>query len=167
MRLLAEQLETRRQIADDDLKRIRVLQCPSHPVEGIPTAFTINAYAFETRPNWAPDGPIKLVQPRRHSELPWILESSDTMPGVDSGGTVPELIFGIQFHDAWEPSHLPRQSGQRISDNRHHGRTANVLYLDGHVGLIRQGELVLEMLDDGVRKRATPFPPTLLRPDVR
>ena len=144
----------------DDLSGIRLLQCPAHPVDGIPTGYVINSFAFESAPNWAPDGPIKRSAIARSSELPWILEACDAFSGSDPGGTVQQMIFGVQFHDAWHPDHLPHALQQRISDDRHVRNTANVLYLDCHVSVVRRGELRLEMFDDGVRKRATPFPDT-------
>jgi prepilin-type processing-associated H-X9-DG protein len=85
--------------------------------------------------------------------MPWVLEAANDFPGTGPGG-IPQ-IFLVQYHDVYSPDHLPRQAQQRISDDRHYKRQANVLYLDAHVGLIRRGELTLQMLDDGLRVHAT------------
>lgn len=156
---LAAYLAPNRLLAVDDLPDVRLLQCPSHPVQGIPTGYVVNAFAFESAPDWAPDGPIKIGTISQPSELPWLLEAADSFDGADPTGVV-DPIFGVQFHDAYDPRHLPREPQQRLTDDRHVGSTANVLYLDSHVSLIRRGELTLQRMDDGVRKRATPFPET-------
>lgn len=158
MHLISRYLGARKNITTAELWNVKVLQCPSHPVEGIPTGYVINAFAFESSPNWAPDGPIKRTAISRGSVLPWVLEAADEFIGFDSTGEVTQMIFGVQFHDVYHAEHLPRMPQQRISDDRHVGRTANVLYFDWHVGVVRRGELKLEQFDDGVRKRATPFP---------
>lgn len=160
MMLFARYLGGDKNLVQPQLPEVRVLQCPAHPVENIPTGYVINAFAFETEPNWAPDGPIKRSSVSRPSELPWVLEAADEFVGVDSADGESPMIFGVQFHDCYDPEHLPRGSLQRLIDDRHVKRTANVLYFDSHVATIRRGELKLQMFDDGLRKHATPFPET-------
>jgi prepilin-type processing-associated H-X9-DG protein len=146
----------------EELPKVGLLQCPSHPVQDIPCAYVVNAFAFETAPNWAPDGPVKRTAIARSSELPWVLEAADWFDGTDGTGATGEqgMIFGVQFHDCYAADHLPHMAHHRLSDDRHVKGTANVLFLDSHVSVIHRGELRLEMFDDGVRKRATPYPPT-------
>jgi prepilin-type processing-associated H-X9-DG protein/prepilin-type N-terminal cleavage/methylation domain-containing protein len=157
--LLSPYLVGRKEITVSDLPKIAVLQCPSHPQEGLPSGFVINAFAFETAPSWAPDGPIKITAPQRPSELPWLLDAATDFP-IAAAPPLSDKVFGVEFHDIYSPEHLPAGSKHRISDTRHGSRTSNVLYFDGHVAIIHQGELKLEMFDDQVRVRATTMPQT-------
>jgi prepilin-type processing-associated H-X9-DG protein len=157
--LLAAYLVRRQGVTEAELPDIAVLQCPSHPQSGIPTGYVINAFAFETIPDWKPDGPIKITAPSRPSELPWLLDCANDFP-IAAPPPLPDKVFGVEFHDVYHPDHLPNGSKNRVSDNRHVQRTANVLYLDTHVSVIHRGDLRLEMFDDGVRVRATTMPQT-------
>ena len=161
--LLSPYLVGRRDVTEAELPRLEVFQCPSHPVQGVPTGFVINAFAFETKPDWAPDGPIKITAPSRASELPWLLDAATDFP-VAAPPPLQDKVLGIEFHDVYSPEHLPDGDKHRISDTRHVQKTANVLYLDGHVAVIKQGELKLAMFDDGVRVRATTMPQTTPTP---
>ena len=139
----------------ETLPQFRVLHCPSHPRAGtIPATYLVNAFAFETDPNWAPDGPVKWTSVARPSEIVWMAEAAnDFFPE-------PEMIGQLRFYDVYDPMHLPRQDRQRLSDDRHRGATANVLHLDGHISVVRRGQFTLEMFDDGLRQHATEPPPT-------
>jgi prepilin-type processing-associated H-X9-DG protein len=161
--LLSPYLTGRRDVTEAQLPRLPVFQCPSHPIDGVPTGFVINAFAFETKPDWAPDGPIKITAPSRASELPWLLDAASDFP-IAAPPPQPEKVLGVEFHDVYSPEHLPDGDKHRISDTRHVQRTANVLYLDGHVSVIHQAELKLSMFDDGVRVRATTMPQTTPTP---
>jgi prepilin-type processing-associated H-X9-DG protein len=139
------------------LSQMPVLQCPSHPVLGIPSGFVINAFAFETQPRWLPDGPIIKSKLRRSSDLPWVLEAADSFVEITQREHLDKIHF-MTFHDVWSPSHLPNGGKHRISDSRHK-ETANVLYADNHVALIKKGDLKLDDFDDQLRRRATKFTP--------
>ncbi|MGH7215373.1 MAG: hypothetical protein ACREIT_11475, partial [Tepidisphaeraceae bacterium] len=159
--LIGRYLVPGRQLTLEQLPDVRILQCPSHPLNAdrIPTGYVINAFAFETNPDWKPDGPIKITTISHPHELPWMFDAANHFPLREL--TQPDKIFGIEFHDAYDPRHLPDQERHRISDDRHSRNRANVLYLDGHVVTIAKGELKLEMLDDNVtRGRATAMPET-------
>ncbi|MGH7178511.1 MAG: prepilin-type N-terminal cleavage/methylation domain-containing protein [Tepidisphaeraceae bacterium] len=158
MLLIAKFIGTKRDAAVSDLPAVRLLQCPSHPAADIPTAYVVNAFAFESAPDWAPDGPIKKSGISHPSDLPWVLEGATEFAGIDSN--LQQMIYGVQFHDCYSPTHLPRESEHRLTDDRHNNHTSNVLYLDWHVTAIQRGQLRLDMFDDHVRKRATPFPAT-------
>lgn len=156
---LARLLDGGRDLDVADLPRFRTLQCPSHPLAGeIPATYVVNAFAFETAPNWSPDGPIKLTAVSRASEVAWIAEASNVFfpdPRPDFG-----MIRQVQFFDVYDPEHLPRRDRQRLADDRHVQRSANLLHLDGHVSIVRLGELTLERFDDGLRQHATDPPQT-------
>jgi prepilin-type processing-associated H-X9-DG protein len=137
-------------VSESDLPGIGVLQCPAHPLDDLPSGYVVNAFRFDTSPNWSPDGPEKLVKFRPAAEIIWFLDCADFFPAPPA-----DKIFDVQFHDVWDPRHLPDGVRHRISDNRH-GNTANVLYVDGHVSVIHHGELTLEMLDDHLKEHATP-----------
>jgi prepilin-type processing-associated H-X9-DG protein len=155
--LMCKYLVPGQEVTIDDLPGVKLLQCPSHPEIGIPTGYVVNAFAFETQPSWKPDGPVKITRIRRPSELPWLFDCANNFPLRELG--LPDKIFGVEFHDVYDPRHLPRGERHRIADDRH-GQTANVLYLDGHVSVIQKGELTLDMMDDGIRERATTMPVT-------
>lgn len=139
----------------ENLPRFRPLHCPSHPRSGtIPTCYLVNAFAFETGPNWAPDGPIKIASVGRPSEIVWIAEASNEFFPRES------MIEELRYFDVYDPQHLPREDRQRLSDDRHRGGIANVLHLDGHVSLFRRGQFTLELFDDGLRAHATAPPST-------
>lgn len=152
---LGRLLDGGRDLTVDRLAQFRPLQCPSHPRAGtIPACYLVNAFAFETEPNWAPDGPVKIGSVSRPSEIVWMAEAANEF-FPDEG-----MIDELRFFDVYDPLHLPRQDRQRLSDDRHRGGVANVLHLDGHVSIFRRGQLTLEQFDDGLRNHATPPPPT-------
>jgi prepilin-type N-terminal cleavage/methylation domain-containing protein/prepilin-type processing-associated H-X9-DG protein len=152
---LAQQLDGGRDLPESALPDFRPLQCPSHPLTGrIPTTYVVNAFAFETQPSWAPDGPVKLTAVRNPSTIVWLAEASNVFDPDEF------MIYEPRFADVYAPDHLPRQPRQRIADDRHANLSANVLHLDGHVQTIRIGFFTLEMFDDGLRTRATTPPPT-------
>jgi len=156
--LLGRYLAPGRELTIETLPDVAILQCPSHPEMGIPTGYVVNAFAFETEPEWKPDGPVKINAISGPSELPWMFDCANNFPLRDLN--LPDKVFGVEFHDAYDPRHLPGGERHRISDSRHN-RTGNILYLDGHVVTVREGELKLEQLNDRVtRPRATSMPVT-------
>src|SRR5437762_2740356 len=48
-----------------DLPQVGALQCPSHPTEKIPSAFVLNAFAFETQPAWDGSPPVPMGKIRK------------------------------------------------------------------------------------------------------
>ncbi len=147
-----------RNLEVSELPRQRIYQCPSHPVADIPTGYVINAFAFETAPNWKPDGPIQLTTVRDPSGLPWLLEAANDFPWREPPAA--DKIFAVEFHDAYHPRHMPDGDRHRISDDRHFKNRANVCYLDSHVESLARGDLKLEMMDDHASRRATTAPVT-------
>lgn len=134
-----------------DLRKNQVLQCPVHPDDRVPTGFTLNVFAFDSQPNWKASPPIQASLIRNASKLPWLLEIPDSFGEFDCGGVYDGIYFE-ECHIAYSPIHLPGGSKARISYTRH-GRRANVLFFDGHVDVVRPGQLQLEAFDDGVRSR--------------
>ncbi|WP_428941058.1 hypothetical protein [Fontivita pretiosa] len=130
----------------DDLPRMAVLQCPSHPTEKIPTAYVLNAFAFETQPEWTGSPPVQIGKVRNPAAVAWLLEASDRF-GPSKYGPYDAIFF--------EPYHVvraPDQLGQRLSWQRHVRRTSNVMFADGHVQTVN-APLPLERFDDGIRNR--------------
>jgi prepilin-type processing-associated H-X9-DG protein len=148
-----------RELTVNNLHEVKTYQCPAHPMTQlqIPSGYVINAFAFETGPNWSPDGPIKLTMVRGSATLPWVLEATNGFPGSAPG--VADPIFLVEFHDVYDPAHLPQGDLPRITDQRH-GKRSNVLYLDGHVAAVTRGELTLQQFDDRAVHRATTAPAT-------
>ena len=140
---------------DELTKTSEVLQCPAHPFVGqIPGGYVVNAFRFDYRPNWDPDGPIKLAQVKNSSGVIYVAEAADVF-GIMGANAGQNGVFDAALHDIWGEDQLPRQPAERISDDRHHGR-ANLLYYDGHVQAIRRGEIELDWFDDGILGRDSP-----------
>ncbi len=134
------------------LRESPVLQCPTHPLLGeIPGGFVVNAFKFESEPQWDPDGPLRLVKVRDAPNVVWLAEAADLF-ALERQGV--NYIFFPEYRDAYKPEHLPRRRIERISDDRHDGR-ANLLFFDSSVRPVIRGGLELSMFDDGVTSRAT------------
>ncbi len=139
-------------VALEMMRRVRQFHCAEHPLMGeVPGTYVVNAFKFESEPVWDPDGVVKLARVRNPSQVVLVAEAAD---GFGESGDRIDLIYRAEFHDAYRPGHLPRQTGQRLSDDRHAGR-ANLLFFDSSVREIRRGALELRMFDDGVSSRAT------------
>ena len=141
-----------------------VFRCPSHPLGGVVGSFLINAFAFETRPNWRPTGPVKLSAVRNAPGVVWIAEATDlygTNDFLTSGDY--DDIYAVDTHAVWLPKHLPGGAAPRVSESRHRGR-GNVLWFDASVRAVRPGELRAEMFDDGVTARPAPQGPPATYP---
>ena len=133
-----------------DISATPALQCPSHPTPGIPTAFVVNAFAFETAPAWRQSAATAVGGIRNPANLPFVLETPDQFK-KRSYVVFDDIFFEI-FHVIHDPAHLPGSPEPRVSFVRH-GRMSNVLYLDGHVDVVRPGGLALDDFDDGLRNR--------------
>ena len=135
-----------------------ILQCPAHPFVGqIPGGYVMTAFRFDYRPNWDPDGPIKLSQVKNSTAVIYVAEAADLFgdEGNTTNGAGENGVFSAQLHDIWSENQLPRQPGERITDDRHRGK-ANLLFYDGHVNAIRRGEIELDWFDDGILNRDSP-----------
>jgi prepilin-type processing-associated H-X9-DG protein len=130
--------------------------CPSHPNPRAATGYIINAFAFETKPTWKPSGPEKLASFRSPATLPWILEASNAFGVLTT--LEEDIITQAEYHDVWHPDQLPSGVTPRITLSRHSGSTSNVLFLDGHVSIVRPGDLKLEDFDDHKAPHTPPFP---------
>jgi prepilin-type processing-associated H-X9-DG protein len=138
--LLGTSLSSWSQISD-----LSVLQCPSHPTVGIPTAFVLNTFDFASEPGWRGAGPIQYARLRNPANLPWLLETPDLFLSRDN--VLYDDIFFEPWHVLRKPDHLPGGSAPRTSYVRHRTRYSNVLFADGHVRNVRPGELRLEQFD--------------------
>lgn len=148
-------------VAEDQLYRVPVFQCPSHPRRDMPTGFVINGFHVDPLPLSIQPGPTRLVAIRRASELGLLFDAHNDFR-LHNQNDPPEAdgMLDIMLHDINDISQLPDGYAHRVSDDRHVGRTANVLFFDGHVGVVHKGEITEKMLDDGIRTypNGVPFP---------
>jgi len=135
----------RRPAAWSDLPSIGALQCPAHPTVGIPTAFNLNAFAFESEPGWKGSPPIQLGLVRSSSRVPWLVET----PNLYSNDF---LYTGSIWMEAHRTVEKPEHLESRVSWTRH-GSFSNVLFADGSAARVDRGGLSLERFDDGIRSR--------------
>jgi prepilin-type processing-associated H-X9-DG protein len=129
----------------EDLPKVGVLQCPSHPTEKIPSAYVLNAFAFETQPTWDGSPPVPMGKIRNTAQVVWLLEGSDWFGPS-------EYIFDAIYYEPYHIVRKPEHLFERVTLKRHRSGS-NVLFADGHVALLHPDELKLEMLDDGIRQR--------------
>ena len=143
-------------------KELEVLNCPTHPLLGqTPGGYVVNAFRFDLNldPNdpaalpgdWDPDGPLRLSRVQNTSGVVYVAESADVY-GNNQGPEGGDGVLNPALHDVWAENQMPRQSAERISDDRHEGR-ANLLYYDGSVRPVRRGEIEIRWFDDGVSDR--------------
>lgn len=138
-----------------DIATIKNYQCPSHPISGIPTAYVINAFAFETRDEphpWDPSPMVSAGRMKSPAALPLLLEAGNSFGGPFPGSVLDPIYYesGASVHS---PEHLPGGREPRVAEARHVGKSSNVLFADGHTDLRRAGEFRLEEFDDGIRER--------------
>jgi prepilin-type processing-associated H-X9-DG protein/prepilin-type N-terminal cleavage/methylation domain-containing protein len=151
---LARYIRRERLTSWADIATIQTYQCPSHPTAGIPSAFVINAFSFETRDKPTPWWGSPAVQASRiksPATLPWLLETPDSF--IELFPNTPlDQIFQESAHGIHKPEHLAGGTHARVSDTRH-GKSSNVLYCDGHVASLLAGSHQLDDFDDGIRQR--------------
>lgn len=145
------------QVEEERLWQVRVLQCESHPCEDIPTAYVMNSYVpdLDVEMDTYICGPVKLAQVRRSSTAALLLEASDSFvpPNADWPR---DAIYYIPNHSVVIRIQLPDGPSPFVTEQRH-GRTSNVLFFDGHVGTVSEGQITLELLDDGISYHATRY----------
>ena len=129
-----------------DLPKMRVLACPVHPTKGIPSAYNLNAFAFESGPNWRGSPPVQFGRIRRAGDVVWLVEASDRFGPAEFNPF--DAIFFEPAHALVKPEHLL----QRVSPGRHAGAVSNIAFSDGHVAS-EKGIPSLERFDDGLRAR--------------
>jgi prepilin-type processing-associated H-X9-DG protein len=101
--------------------RIEMYQCPLFPDDRQPIDFVLNAWDIH-KPGGGTGDFLKISSIRRGAELILMTE-----------GNKNRAINDFEYHDVWEPSHLPLAGEPRVcNDNRHRGQV-NILYVDGHV----------------------------------
>jgi prepilin-type processing-associated H-X9-DG protein len=118
----------------------------AQPTEKIPSGYVLNAFAFETAPEWTGSAPIPMSKVRNTATVAWLLEAADMFGPSDY------LFDGIYY----EPYHIVRNPDQlieRVNRTRHGRAGSNVLFADNHVAMVAPADLRLDMLDDGIRQR--------------
>lgn len=149
--VVARQLRSRGLDNWGDLAAVSPLQCPSHPTRDIPTAYVLNTFAMETAPQWASSPMVRRSAVRAPASVPWLLETPDLFKTYRNFF---DDIFFEPEHVVYSPDHLPGGRTPRVSTERHVGRTANILFADGHVDLWSKANPKLADFDDGIRDRA-------------
>ncbi len=129
----------------DELQRIGAMHCPEHPRRDVPTSYNLNAFSFETQPDWRGSPPMRLDAVKNPSAVPWLMETPD------------EYIGGSLLSHSVELEHVrtvetPQQLIERLSWIRHRN-SSNVLFADGSVRLVDKRGLPLKAYDDGIRNR--------------
>jgi prepilin-type processing-associated H-X9-DG protein len=130
-----------------DLPKLSALQCPKHPVAGIPSGYVQNNFAFETQPDWRGSPPVQLGSIKNTARVPWLLEATNSF-GPSIYGSY-DAIFFEPYHSVRTPDQL----ATRVEWARHSGRKSNVLFFDGHVAAHRSGEIPLESFNDQIARR--------------
>jgi prepilin-type processing-associated H-X9-DG protein len=103
------------------LFKIDMYKCPVFPNEKQPVDFVINGWDVNV-PTGATGAFLKITSLRKGADLLLMTEANKN-----------RAINDFEYHDVWEPSHMPNGSEPRIcNDNRHRG-FVHCLYVDGHV----------------------------------
>lgn len=125
--------------------------CPELEVDpALPGTYVMNAFGFETYPDWAPIGATRLASVAKPGEVVAVAELVDTeyiQPQSQSAAGAPSR------RDVWKPSHLPGRDDPRIASERHF-KTINWLMFDGSVQAREALAMGLANFDDGIRHRA-------------
>jgi prepilin-type processing-associated H-X9-DG protein len=141
------------QYGEQVLRELNAFKCPSHPLaDEIHGCYVVNAFKFESAPDWDPDGPVNLAKVQNTSGVIYVAEVANVFTSETHAGN--DIFRCPEMHDVSHPEHLPRQPQARMSDERHRDK-ANLLFFDGSVRPLDRGGLTLQMFDDGVTQRAT------------
>ena len=128
----------------------KLLQCPAHPLGSeIPSCYFINAFAFETQPDWYPAGPTRLASVSDATQVVLFAEVVDqTIRHINEPPG--DWIYLLRVQDVWRPGHLPNGDEPRITELRH-GGGANQAFFDAHVEWRPSPKMRLSHFDDGIR----------------
>lgn len=131
----------------DDVPKMKVLQCPSHPTEKIPSAFVVNAFSFPVS-DTAFEGTGALAQSKIVTPANWplLLEANNLFNSFSQMSQTDDIFFEVQHHLRRTYQVDPADQRYRITTKRHGPSGSNVLYGDGHVSTINQA-LKLEAFD--------------------
>jgi prepilin-type processing-associated H-X9-DG protein/prepilin-type N-terminal cleavage/methylation domain-containing protein len=104
------------------LARIEMYQCPAFPDDRQPVDFVLNGWDPNS-PNGGRTGTfLKITSLRRSAELILMTE-----------GNRNRQFDTFQYHDVWDPQHLPLAGEPRICNDQRHKGYVHCLYVDGHV----------------------------------
>lgn len=135
-----------------NLKELPSIQCPSMPLDDVPTGFVINQFSFE---NGVPirrwGGPRLLASVKNPSHVALLMDSAtyyqDTArPEMKDG------VFFIGLHNLWQLEQLPMGKTPRAARDRHGRDSINVLFMDGGASHVKVSAVNARMVDDGINK---------------
>jgi prepilin-type N-terminal cleavage/methylation domain-containing protein/prepilin-type processing-associated H-X9-DG protein len=133
-----------------DYARVKIYTCPSYPEKRQLICYVVNAWRFSSVNDPVGSeqtGPSKLSRFHRPAETIYFADN-------EYGSWRPIIMAlsatgSTQLNDVWNPAHLPFAAGgrtlnpeRRVARNRH-GRGPNLLYFDGHGGLKKAEQIVV------------------------
>lgn len=134
----------------NDFARVKIYTCPSYPEKRQLICYVVNAWRFASVNDTVGSeqtGPSKLSRFHRPAETIYFADNEH--------GSWRPIIMALsstgstQLNDVWHPSHLPFAAGgrtlnpeRRVARNRH-GRGPNLMYFDGHGGLKKAEQIVV------------------------
>jgi type II secretory pathway pseudopilin PulG len=147
-----------RDAKEEDLRRVKVLTCPSHPLAGdVPATYPVNAIAIVTEGGTARRWSALYSKPgsiRNSSEIVYMTELRNWWRGSEEddrlGYGAP--IFIPSLHDIAHIDHLPgrSQSPVAVSPARH-GKFNNALMFDFSVRAMDPRDMTMRDFDDRQR----------------
>lgn len=136
--------------AANDFARVKVYTCPSYPDQRQLICYVVNAWRFSSindQVGSEQTGPSRLSRFQRPADTIYFADNEH--------GSWRPIIMALsatgstQLNDVWSPNHLPFAPGgrtlnpeRRVARGRH-GRGPNLLYFDGHGGLKKAEQIVV------------------------
>lgn len=118
----------------DDVPKMQVLQCPSHPTEKVPSGFLVNAFSFPISDTaFEGTGAIALSKIVTPANWPLLLEADDLLHSNSQMSNMDDIFFEVQHHVRRTYQVDPTDSRHRLTFKRHGRIGSNILYGDGHV----------------------------------
>jgi prepilin-type processing-associated H-X9-DG protein/prepilin-type N-terminal cleavage/methylation domain-containing protein len=102
--------------------RLEMYQCPAFPDERQPVDFVMNGWDLDSPDGGKTGTYLKITSLRRSAEQILMTEANQN-----------RQINVFEYHDVWDPSHLPLGSEPRICNDQRHRGYLHCLYVDGHV----------------------------------
>jgi prepilin-type processing-associated H-X9-DG protein len=102
-------------------QRIEMYNCPAFPDDRQPVDFVMNGWDLNSPDGGKTGSFLKITSLRRSAELLLMTEANQN-----------RQINVFEYHDVWDPKHLPLASEPRVCNDQRHKGYVNCLYVDGH-----------------------------------